>query len=473
MASSSQDLDEGDGGARLVCFARCGGWAEGGSPFEVVYHCPACGGLLEVEHDVERLREAGDGRAWRTRFDARLRRAAWAGSGGWGGGVSGVWGKREWVLPEVGEERVVSLYEGATPLLAAEGIARQSGADDRSGGKLWIKQCGHAHTGSFKDLGMTVLVSAVNEMIHRGVGVRAVACASTGDTSAALAAYCARAGIPAVVLLPAGKISTAQLIQPVANGALVLALQTDFDGCMEVVRGLTEERGSGIYLANSLNSLRIEGQKTVGIEIVQQLGWTVPDWIVIPGGNLGNVSALAKGLSLALALGVIDRLPRICVAQVSAADPLFRAYKEGWPEGGLDEVTMVAGETQASAIRIGAPVSYDKAVAALKATDGVVRTVGEEELADTAALADRTGMFTCPHTAVALAAWRQLVDEGDVGPGDRSVVVSTASGLKFPEFKVRYHEGGGERANRPVDCEASVDAVREAVERRLAGASTR
>ncbi len=295
--------------------------------------------------------------------------------------------------------------------------------------------------------------------------MRAVACASTGDTSAALAAYCARAGIPAVVLLPAGKISTAQLIQPVANGALVLALETDFDGCMQVVRELTEDLGTGIYLANSLNSLRIEGQKTVGIEVVQQLGWTVPDWIVIPGGNLGNVSALAKGLQLAFELGAVDRLPRICVAQVSAADPLYQAFKAGWPETGLTPVT--AGETQASAIRIGAPVSYDKAVAALKATRGVVCAVGEEELADTSALADRTGLFTCPHTAVALAAWRQLVEAGEVGSADRSVVVSTASGLKFPEFKVRYHESAAAGANRPVDCEASVSAVREAVERRL------
>jgi threonine synthase len=364
-------------------------------------------------------------------------------------------------MPDVPEDAVVSMYEGATPLLSAPGLATQKG------GSLWIKQCGQAHTGSFKDLGMTVLVSVVNEMMRRGGAVRAVACASTGDTSAALAAYCARAGIPAVVLLPAGKISTAQLIQPVANGALVLALDTDFDGCMELVQALTEE--PSIYLANSLNSLRIEGQKTVGIEIVQQLGWTVPDWIVIPGGNLGNVSALHKGLQLALDLGVIDRLPRICVAQVAAADPLYQAFQAGWPADGV--VAMTAGETQASAIRIGAPVSYDKAVSALKATDGVVRVVGEEELADTAALADRTGLFVCPHTAVALAAWRQLVVAGDVGPADRSVVVATASGLKFPEFKVRYHEGEAAHANRPVECDASLGAVREALDRRLATTS--
>ena len=448
------------GRSRFACFAGCG-WA-GASPFDVVYRCPDCDSLLEVRHDLEALKAAGDGGAWRTRFDERMRRAAWAGAGGWGGGLSGGWGKREWVLPAVPEARVVSLYEGATPLLSAPGLSGVAGGRR----PLWIKQCGHAHTGSFKDLGMTVLVSAVNTMIARGAPIRAVACASTGDTSAALAAYCARAGIPSVVLLPAGKISTAQLIQPVAHGALVLALDTDFDGCMEVVRQLTEE--PSIYLANSMNSLRIEGQKTVGVEVVQQLGWTVPDWIVIPGGNLGNVSALIKGLRLAKDLGVIDRLPRLCVAQAKAADPLYRAYRAGWPEAGLTPV--VAGETQASAIRIGAPVSFAKAVAALKESHGVVRHVEEEELADTAALADRTGLFTCPHTAVALAAWRQLVEEGEVGEADRSVVISTASGLKFPEFKVRYHEGAAGLANRPVPCDPSVGAVREALERRLAAA---
>ena len=186
--------------------------------------------------------------------------------------------------------------------------------------------------------------------------MRAVACVSTGDTSAALAAYAAAAGIPAIVFLPKGKISTAQLIQPIANGARVLALDTDFDGCMKIVQEVT--RDNSIYLANSMNSLRVEGQKTVGIEIVQQLGWNVPDWIVLPSGNLGNISALAKGLALAKALGVIDRLPRLAAAQAARANPLYLAYQRGFDR--LAPVT--AGATAASAIRIGDPVSYEKAV---------------------------------------------------------------------------------------------------------------
>ncbi len=204
-----------------------------------------------------------------------------------------MWGKKEWVCPEIRDENIVSMDEGGTNLFWAERFGRELGLED-----LWVKQCGNSHTGSFKDLGMTVLVSVVKQMIADGAGVRAVACASTGDTSASLAAYAAAAGIPAVVILPRGKVTTAQLVQPLANGALVLALDTDFDGCMAIVQRLVEEEG--VYLANSMNSLRLEGQKTVAIEIVQQFDWEVPDVVIIPGGNLGNVSALGAGFDMML-----------------------------------------------------------------------------------------------------------------------------------------------------------------------------
>ncbi|MEO0888454.1 MAG: pyridoxal-phosphate dependent enzyme, partial [Cyanobacteria bacterium J06648_10] len=200
---------------------------------------------------------------------------------------SGVWGMREWVIPSLVDDNVVSMGEGNSNLFWAERLGKQLGVPD-----LWVKLCGNSHTGSFKDLGMTALVSVVNQMMAQGSSVKAVACASTGDTSAALAAYAAYAGIPAVIFLPAGKVSTAQLIQPVSNGAHVLALDTDFDGCMRIVKEVTKD--NSIYLANSMNSLRIEGQKTVGIEIIRQFDWEVPDWIIIPVGNLGNVSALYK-----------------------------------------------------------------------------------------------------------------------------------------------------------------------------------
>jgi threonine synthase len=440
--------------AEFRCIAGChGAWPLD----EVIYRCPRCGALLEVVHDVAalRTRSADD---WKALFAARWRSVEEP----WG---SGVWGKHEWVAPALDVANIVTLGEGTTHLTPVPRLARALGL----GGDVRVKQCGTSHSGSFKDLGMTVLVSMVAQMIARGRTVRAIACASTGDTSAALAAYAAAAGIRAVVILPRGKISTAQLVQPLAMGALVLAIDTDFDGCMRLVQELADREG--VYLANSMNSLRLEGQKTVAIEIVQQRGWRVPDWVVIPGGNLGNVSALGAGFELMLALGVIDRRPRICVAQAAHASPLYASYRAGW----RDLEPVKAKTTLASAIQIGNPVSFTKAVRALRAFDGVVEAATEQELADAAAQADRDGLFTCPHTGVALAALVKLAGRGDVKPGDDVVVISTASGLKFADFKVGYHEGRlAEVAapafrNTPVELPERYDAVRDALLRGLAG----
>jgi threonine synthase len=385
---------------------------------------------------------------WKALFDSRYGRTAWP----YG---SGVWSKHEWVQPHVHPDNVVSLFEGNTNLLWADRYGKGLGLPD-----LWIKQCGTSHTGSFKDLGMTVLVSSVKQMIADGKPIRAMACASTGDTSAALAAYGAAAGIPVVVLLPKGKISAAQLIQPIANGAIVGSLDTDFDGCMRVVEELTKD--PTIYLANSMNSLRVEGQKTISLEIVQQFDWSAPDWVLVPGGNLGNVSAIAKGFLEMKELGLVDRLPRIACCQAERANPLYEAWKRaeaaGRPLAESDFHPIVAKPTLASAIQIGAPVSLPKAVRALVRCDGVVEQASEEELADAAARADRTGLFNCPHTGVALACLEKLVKKGLVRAEHRVVVVSTAHGLKFTEFKARYHEGALEfpsrYANRPVSLGA-------------------
>jgi threonine synthase len=413
---------------------------------EVVYTDRA-GELLQVVHDMDQLRMTPP-EEWKQIFEGRRHKNEWP----YG---SGVWGKKEWVCPEIDNENVVSMYEGHTNLFWAERYGREVGIDD-----LWIKLCGNSHTGSFKDLGMTVLVSMVREMISRGKSIPAVACASTGDTSAALAAYCAAAGIPSVVFLPRDKISLAQLIQPVSNAAIVFALDTDFDGCMEIVKKITER--DGIYLANSMNSLRIEGQKTVGIEIAQQFDWEVPDWIIIPGGNLGNVSALAKGLDMLLDLGLVSRRPRIVCAQAANANPLYLSYQRDF------EVfePIAARPTLASAIQIGHPVSWQKAVDALRRYDGVVEQASEQELVEAAQHADRTGLFNCPHTGVALAALRKLVARGTIRRSDRVVVISTAHGLKFVDFKLRYHRFGLEGiepdvANPPIELPADYDAVRD------------
>ena len=417
------------------------------------------GGLLEVCHDLDELKKTS-AEEWKSLFASRTGGSTWP----YG---SGVWGKKEWVCPEMDTENVVSMYEGNTNLFWAERYGREVGLED-----LWIKQCGNTHTGSFKDLGMTVLVSMVKEMINRGKSIPAVACASTGDTSAALSAYAAAAGIPAVVFLPRNMVSIPQLIQPVANGAIVFSLDTDFDGCMEIVKEVAAK--DGIYLANSMNSLRIEGQKTVGIEIVQQFDWEVPDWIVIPGGNLGNVTALAKGLDLCLDLGLIERKPRIVCAQAQAANPLYLSYQRGF------EVfePIHARPTLASAIQIGNPVSIQKAIDALKRYDGIVEQASEAELAEACARADRTGLFNCPHTGVALAAMEKLLVRGEIDGGDRVVVLSTAHGLKFVDFKVKYHEmqlaGVDSRlANPPIELPARYSTVRDEmlreIDRRLAG----
>ena len=418
---------------------------------EVIYRCPTCGGLLEVSHDLDALRQRSAA-VWMRLFDERYKRTAWP----YG---SGVWGKKEWVAPQLDDDNVVSLDEGGTNLFWAERYGKSLGLDE-----LWVKLCGNSHTGSFKDLGMTVLVSVVKQMIAHGQPVQAVACASTGDTSASLAAYCAVAGIRSVVLLPRGQVSVAQLVQPLANGALVLALDTDFDGCMAIVQQLARE--PGIYLANSMNSLRLEGQKTIAIEIVQQFDWQVPDWIVIPGGNLGNVSALGAGFLMLRELGLIRRLPRIAVAQAESANPLYAAFTRGF-----DTLQpMAAQPTLATAIKIGNPVSYARAVRTLLAVDGIVEQASEAELADAAARADLTGMFSDPHTGVALAALEKLVRRGEIKPHQRTVVISTANGLKFADFKVRYHEGDlaeygvkPRYARRPVELPADLEAVKRAV----------
>jgi threonine synthase len=420
------------------------------SIWQPVYQCPHCGGLLEVSHDLDALgqRSAAE---WKRVFDDAY--AAVARPGG-----SGVWSKKPWVCPELRDENIVTMNEGGTSLLRAGRYGRAIGVED-----VWVKQCGLSHTGSFKDLGMTVLVSAVKQMMADGARIRAVACASTGDTSASLAAYAASAGIPAIVILPRGKVTPAQLVQPLANGARVLALDTDFDGCMRIVRRLAQE--DGVYLANSMNSLRIEGQKTLSVEVVQQLGWEVPDVVVIPGGNLGNVSALGAGFDLMIELGLVTKRPRIVVAQAAAANPLYLASRNAWR---FEPVT--ARTTAASAIQIGNPVSVGKAIHTLQRYDGIVEQATEQELADAAARADRAGLFADPHTGVALAALEKLAARGEIRASDRVVVISTASGLKFADFKVAYHTGrldgvAVRHANVPVELPEDYDAVRREVDR--------
>lgn len=438
------------------CWAQCARGCSGRLPLSTPFvQCPTCGGLLDIEHDVEALK-ARPSDAWKALLRERAADLALP-------HASGVWSQREWVLPHMDERRIISLGEGRTPLISQSGLSHAIGVD-----QLWIKQCGTSATGSFKDLGMTVLVSQVNAMRADGSPIRAMVCASTGDTSAALAAYGAAAGIPVAVLLPTGRISDAQLVQPLANGAIVLALETDFDGCMRAVERVTED--PGFYLANSKNPLRIEGQKTVAMEILQQLDWEVPDWVILPSGNLGNISALGKGFLLARALGLIGRLPRLVAAQAENADPLYRSYVSGFQT--FEPVKARA--TAATAIQIGHPVSYERAVTVLRAFDGVVGHVSERALRAAAARADRYGFYSCPQTGVALACLETLVAEKTIRPSDRVVVISTAHGLKFTQFKTQVTSGAGpetsaEWTHRPVFASGDPDEVLRTLHRCLDG----
>ena len=426
---------------------------------QVIYRS-ASGGLLDVKHDMDALLHY-DAAYWKKLLDSRVGTTKWPHG-------SGVWSKKELVLPQIGDEDIVSMFEGNSNLFWAERFGKELGMTD-----LWVKQCGNSHTGSFKDLGMTVLVSQVNRLRKmQPDAVQAVGCASTGDTSAALSAYCAAAGIPSIVFLPADKISLAQLVQPIANGALVLSIDTDFDGCMKLIREVTAQ--SPIYLANSMNSLRLEGQKTAAIEIMQQFNWQPVDNVIIPGGNLGNVYAFYKGFKMCKDLGLIERLPRLIVAQAQNANPLYQAYKNGY-----DNFQPVKAQTTfASAIQIGDPVSIDRAILALRATDGVVEEASEEELMDAAARADLTGMFNCPHTGVALAALIKLRESGVIAPSDRTVVVSTAHGLKFAQSKVAYHSKGidgidAKYSNPPVTVKEDIGAVMDAINNKFRSMNSR
>ncbi|KAL6144502.1 hypothetical protein ACLB2K_055194 [Fragaria x ananassa] len=421
---------------------------------EIVYRSQS-GGLLDVQHDMSALKNY-DGRYWRDLFDSRLGKTTWP----YG---SGVWSKKEWVLPEIDSDDIVSAFEGNSNLFWAERYGKQV----LSMNELWVKHCGISHTGSFKDLGMTVLVSQVNRLRKMNRPVVGVGCASTGDTSAALSAYCAAAGIPSIVFLPANKISVAQLVQPIANGAFVLSIDTDFDGCMQLIREVTAELP--IYLANSLNSLRLEGQKTAAIEILQQFDWQVPDWVIVPGGNLGNIYAFYKGFHMCKELGLVDRIPRLVCAQAANANPLYLHYKSGWDE---EFRPVKANTTFASAIQIGDPVSIDRAVYALKKSDGIVEEATEEELMDAMAQADSTGMFICPHTGVALAALIKLRNKGVIGATERTVVVSTAHGLKFTQAKIDYHSKeipdlACRFANPPVQVKADFGSVMDVLKKYL------
>ncbi|MEP6801804.1 MAG: threonine synthase, partial [Acidobacteriota bacterium] len=361
----------------------------------------------------------------------------------------GVWRYRELVLPGADSD-VVSHPEGNTPLLSNPAISRWTGAPE-----LLVKHEGHNPTGSFKDRGMTVGITAA-----RRIGATAVACASTGNTSASLAAYAALAGIPALVFVPAGQVSTGKLAQTLAYGARTLVVRGDFDACL----ALAVEAGEklGVYLLNSVNPFRLEGQKTIVFEALEQLSWEPPDWIVLPAGNLGNTSAFGMALSQARELGLIARVPRLAAVQAAGANPFARSFRDGFAG-----VRPVKAETLATAIRIGDPASHDRGVAAIRSTGGVVTDVTDAEILEAKAVVDAAGIGCEPASAASIAGTRRLVGEGVIRPGERVVAVLTGHILKDPGILLTYHretEPPPARANRPIEIEASLSEVERALE---------
>jgi threonine synthase len=399
--------------------------------------CSACGGMLTVEHG----QPAESGAALRTRFDERLRAAS---IGGVPQEQSGVWRFHEIMHPTALSD-AVSHPEGNTPLINRPAIARYAGVD-----ALWVKHEGHNPTGSFKDRGMTV---AVTQALR--VGARAVACASTGNTSASLSAYAAQARIPAFVLVPAGRVASGKLAQTLAYGARMLHIDGDFDDCLRLTRDASEQLG--VYLVNSVNPFRIEGQKTIVFELLQQRGWRAPDWIALPAGNLGNTAAFGKALREAHAFGLIDTLPRLLAVQATGAAPFARGFAEGFSER-----VRVRAETAATAIRIGDPASWDRGVDAIRSTNGEVIAVSDEEIFAAKRTIDEAGVGCEPASAASVAGVRALVARGVIGAHEQVVAVLTGHLLKDPDAVLKIHESDG-----PVRVLAPGDVLRE-LERALA-----
>ena len=427
--------------AELACFEeRC----RARFPItEIIYNCPRCGGLLEAVYRAPQGHPSEWKQLWRER---RLSNAPLD--------QSGVWRYRELIAFLDGHRKVVTLREGNTPLLDAPRAAQYGGLD-----RLTFKHQGFNPTGSFKDNGMTCGVAQAVRL-----GARRVACVSTGNTSASMAAYASAAGLDPVIFIPHGNISFGKLAQALEYGARTFQVEANFDQILALVRQLAER--SGIYLLNSINPFRIEGQKTIMVEMMDQRDWRVPDWVVLPGGNLGNTSAFGKGLREMKELGLIDRLPRLAVIQAEGASPFFDLYHAA-DRSRLNAVSRP--ETLATAIRIGDPVSWPKALHEVLTSGGVVEKVSEQEIADAKAVIGRCGIGCEPASAATLAGIRKLSAAGTIARNADVVAVLTGNLLKDPDYIHRYHSGTlstpdgaplrSTFANAPVVVEAEADRI--------------
>jgi threonine synthase len=381
-----------------------------------IFTCSLCHGSLDVSYEFV-LPNAPE--KWKTIFTER--RAVYSELE-----RSGVWRFRE-LLPFVDDlSNIVTLAEGNTPIYRGPRSAEYAGLD-----QLRFKHQGLNPTGSFKDNGMTTAVTQA-----AALGASAVACASTGNTSASMAAYAARAGMRAFVFIPAGEVAYGKLSQSLEYGAKVVQIEGNFDDAMRLVRELADE--TDLYLLNSINPFRLEGQKTIIIEMMEQCEWQVPDWIVLPGGNLGNTSAFGKALHEMAELKFIDRVPRLAVIQAEGAAPFYELFTSS-DKSALRSLAQPA--TLATAIRIGNPISWKKALRALQWTDGIVERVTEQQIADAKAIIGSDGIGCEPASAATLAGIKRLTGSGVINPSDNVIAVLTANLLKDPNYTIGYHTG--------------------------------
>jgi len=429
--------------------------------------CPKCGELLDVVYDWDRLelpkRLSDFNRRWASRSNPL--------------DFSGVWRFRE-LLNFCDDRHRVTIGEGQTLLQRNDGVGRYVGLRE---GRLFLQYEGLNPSGSFKDNGMAAAFSHA-----RRVGARRVACASTGNTSASLALYAAHAGMQAIVFVGSGRIAFGKLAQALDCGARTLQIAGDFDACMRRVKQAAQRLG--LYLMNSVNPFRLEGQKTIMYRVLEHLGYQAPDWIVAPGGNLGNSSAFGKAFMELKALGLIDRVPRLAVINSTGADTLDRlvnAKKLRWNGGRYDRQALAADwkwqddthrlpHTIASAIEISRPVNTSKCLRALEVCNGVVRAVPDHLIMDARAQVGRWGLGCEPASGASVAGARQLVAEGVIGPDERVVCILTGHSLKDPEATVGYHTGqwaagkevAGERtlANLPIPVADDLEAICAAIE---------
>ena len=400
-------------GAQLRCIG-CGNVRESAC---ADFRCPDCGELLEISYPNAKSKFAHPALLKSQWLERKM--------SGLPLDRSGVWRFREVLPSSLGADHVITLREGNTPIYDLPNCARIAGVD-----RLWAKHQGMNPTGSFKDTGMTVAASAARQGKFRWV-----ACASTGNTSASMAAYAARGGMRSLVLIPEGKISWGKLSQSLDYGALTCQLRTDFDGCMRVLNEVVKRMP--VYLLNSVNPYRLEGQKTAAIELMEQLDWQVPAHVIVPGGNLGNSSALGKAFLEMMDLGLISRLPKLSVVQAEGANPLVRSVREC----GGKKLVPVQAETLATAIRIGNPASWKKALRVLEATGGTVEQVSEVEIALAKAEIGADGIGCEPASAVTLAGLKKLVKRGFVERSETVILILTGHLLKDPEFTLKFHRG--------------------------------